>query len=183
VTTSITTTVTTTTTTLPQTLRWRVVESGGAVVREERRRFSKALGTKAQGALVSGVRVDDWLELTDEPGFVLMSDAGQTFVALDGDSQSHKEATATERRFVEHLLSVLKKDAEHGGPARVSQESFLPPHTPQILVGAAAFLVAGTAMVRQRWRPASPIREASLLRGYEQLAVAARTSAPEACDV
>ena len=47
VTTSITTTVTTTTTTLPPTLRWRVVESGGALVREERRRFSKALGTKA----------------------------------------------------------------------------------------------------------------------------------------
>ena len=78
--------------------------------------------SKAQGALVSGVRVDDWLELTDEPGFVLMSDAGQTFVALDGDSQSHKEATATQRRFVEHLLSVLKKDAERGGSARVSQD-------------------------------------------------------------
>jgi len=76
-----TTAPSTTTTRDNQPRDWIVVTTNGLFVRDDTDSGSLVLGTKVPGTMVRGVQTGAWIKLSDEPGYMMISTSGKTFLS------------------------------------------------------------------------------------------------------
>jgi len=88
---------------------WEVVWSGGVRVRETKNTFSSVLGHKDQGAIVHGWKDGHWLHLVDEPGFMMISLKGMTFLKQVNKSDERQSKTIGKiiaRKYFQHVADT-----------------------------------------------------------------------------
>jgi hypothetical protein len=112
-----------------QNARWEVVHNGGVVVRSEMSSSSAAMlgeaGKKSLGMTVVGRLEGDWLALTEEPGFVLVSDGDVTFLREKAPAPSPSPLMAT---LPQAGTSVMMSTMQSHSSARTTHHELGPAH-------------------------------------------------------